>query len=409
MAYTARGVMEAVLTELNKVNAPSILLDDFNYFFNKAIQQFVNKQYNIYDVNQQTTDNMRVLKAGALLKPKKAYQYADFTDGSSGVVGDDVKMLDSLYGATYEVDLPDDYFHLLNCVCIYRLKKRDGCHNAGDYWNVAAQRLTADLWAGVLNNLYARPLPRRPYYYIHNVNVSPDRPTNPVALDSNGQIIRGTDVTPNVTYNFELDKYVINVDSNSHTASFSVTSTKKENTNDPINLDYTINIRNTSDWQFINVNKSTGEISIAENPDSKTRYGYIDFVQAESNRTLTITITQSAKVEPINYGYVYYGVGVASPSNSTTLNNSNKKLLTSKNYSFQIPVVDSTYVWIAYQQGQTVTIYNDMNQVVTGWANADPSAIIDGTGTTYVVKQFGSLTGSQVSINNTYTVKISSN
>jgi len=37
MAYTARKIMEAVLTELNKVNAPSVLLDDFNYFFNKAI------------------------------------------------------------------------------------------------------------------------------------------------------------------------------------------------------------------------------------------------------------------------------------------------------------------------------------------------------------------------------------
>jgi hypothetical protein len=49
---TARQVWEGMLTELNKVNAPSLLLTDFNYFFNKAINQYINKRYNIYDVNQ---------------------------------------------------------------------------------------------------------------------------------------------------------------------------------------------------------------------------------------------------------------------------------------------------------------------------------------------------------------------
>jgi hypothetical protein len=34
---TARQVYEAMLVELNKTEAPSLLLEDFNYFFNKAI------------------------------------------------------------------------------------------------------------------------------------------------------------------------------------------------------------------------------------------------------------------------------------------------------------------------------------------------------------------------------------
>jgi hypothetical protein len=34
---TARQVYEAVLVEMNKVQAPSLLLEDFNYLFNKAI------------------------------------------------------------------------------------------------------------------------------------------------------------------------------------------------------------------------------------------------------------------------------------------------------------------------------------------------------------------------------------
>lgn len=34
---TARQGLEGLLIELNKVNAPSILLSDFNYLANKAI------------------------------------------------------------------------------------------------------------------------------------------------------------------------------------------------------------------------------------------------------------------------------------------------------------------------------------------------------------------------------------
>jgi hypothetical protein len=44
-------MFEYVLIELNKVKAPSILVEDFNYFFNKGIYQFVNKVYNLYELN----------------------------------------------------------------------------------------------------------------------------------------------------------------------------------------------------------------------------------------------------------------------------------------------------------------------------------------------------------------------
>jgi hypothetical protein len=57
-----------------------------------------------------------------MLTPKKATAYVDYSDGDSGVLGDDVALMDSLYGATYEVNLPDDYLHILNCICIYKVK-----------------------------------------------------------------------------------------------------------------------------------------------------------------------------------------------------------------------------------------------------------------------------------------------
>lgn len=49
---TARDIFDAVGIELNKSKAPSLLLEDFNYFVNKAIAQTTNKSYNTYDISQ---------------------------------------------------------------------------------------------------------------------------------------------------------------------------------------------------------------------------------------------------------------------------------------------------------------------------------------------------------------------
>lgn len=165
-----------MLIELSKVNAPSLLLEDFNYFFNKAINQYINKRYGIYDVNQQTTDDLRVLKATAILKPKEAIPASDEISD----VGNFGAGLSKIFGGTYEVNLPLDYLHMLNCICIYRVDKRYKCYNSGDHVQFAAKRLTADSWPTIVNDFYNRPAPQRPYYYINNVNTSADLPTNPV-------------------------------------------------------------------------------------------------------------------------------------------------------------------------------------------------------------------------------------
>lgn len=159
-----------------------MLLQDFNYFFNKAINQYINKRYNIYDVNQQTTDDLRVLKATAMLDPVLTTEY----DGSKDTadVYKYVAGASKLFGATYEVILPDDYLHMLNCVCIYKLNKNHKCYDQGNYVQFAAKRLTADSWSVIVNDYYNRPLPERPYYYIHNVNNSVTIPTNPIRDES---------------------------------------------------------------------------------------------------------------------------------------------------------------------------------------------------------------------------------
>lgn len=185
---TARQVYEGTLIELNKIQAPSMLLEDFNYFINKAVNQYINKKYNIYDINQQSTDDLRVLKATAIIPVTATGAYGSNSAGN-------VTAKNSLYAGTYEADLPTDYLHLLNCVCNYEVKKQFKCYDNGTYVQFGATRLTADLWSQIINNFYMKPSYKRPYYYLHHVNTSTTNsiPTNPWQIGSN--LGKGTDVT----------------------------------------------------------------------------------------------------------------------------------------------------------------------------------------------------------------------
>lgn len=186
---TARQVFEATLIELSKVQAPSLKLYEFNYLFNKAINQYINKVYNVYDINQQTTDDLRVLKSTAFLTPHKmelgtdnnALRHPNGTHSgvASSYLSNAHSSIQSLHGATYEVFLPIDYLHMLNCVCIYYVAKTKDCWDAGSYIEIPANRLTADSWSQIVTDVYNRPSPMRPYYYIHNMNQYQSIPTDP--------------------------------------------------------------------------------------------------------------------------------------------------------------------------------------------------------------------------------------
>lgn len=180
---TARQVYEGLLIELNKTEAPPLLLEDFNYIFQKGINQYVNKRYNIYDVNQQTTDDLRVLKASMQLTPAKSTSYNASAKGN-------------LYGATYEVDLPPDYLHMLSCMCEYTLAKQIKCYNEGQLVYFPARRLTSDSWSMIAINPYMSPMYKRPYYFINNVNsaVTANMPSNPHTASNEGSGLgTGTD------------------------------------------------------------------------------------------------------------------------------------------------------------------------------------------------------------------------
>ena len=219
---TARQVFEATLIELSKIQAPALKLYEFNYLFNKAINQYINKVYNTYDINQQATDDLRVLKSTAYLQPHKYKAdnapYNNFKSGgtktayngespkdtttyamASSYLSSAHSQIQSLNGATYEVFMPIDYLHMLNCVCIYYVAKQKDCWDAGSYIQIPATRLTADSWSQIVTDIYNRPSPMRPYYYIHNQASSITIPTDPVTgngtpSDTNPAGYTGTDM-----------------------------------------------------------------------------------------------------------------------------------------------------------------------------------------------------------------------
>lgn len=181
---TARSIFENAQVELNKVQAPSLLLPDYNYLINKAISQYINMRYNVYDSSQQTSDDLRVLKATQNLIPKKV------DPNVYGNVGRNYKNI-------WEVELPPDYYHILNCLVRFKVKQRFSCYDKGDTWEQGARRLTSDMWSQIINNVYMKPSWRNPYFFIHNVNrMSEDGsyslPTNPY-VEKENSLGRGTD------------------------------------------------------------------------------------------------------------------------------------------------------------------------------------------------------------------------
>ncbi len=229
---TSKQVYEATAIELSKVQAPALKLYEFNYFFNQAIRQFVNKVYNVYDVNQQTTDDLRVLKATATLKPEQAKPTGNAA-------------LDYLRGATYYVEMPDDYLHLLNCICLFDVNQRKECWDAGDVMVVGATKLTADSWSSVVDDVYNRPTKKRPYYYIHNQNdiyIDNGQPTDdnhklPTNISSTIAAVPSDNPTDKF-HNMSLDPVWLQVLSTVKAVAQDPTLTAQDATQEALNVSY---------------------------------------------------------------------------------------------------------------------------------------------------------------------------
>lgn len=162
---TARDAYKYTLTELNKDEAPHLLLDDWVYLWNKGQQQYINKVYNRYEMNQQSTDDLRVLKSGITLPVQLR------TDDITYPVPNEI--------SAYYCILPNDYLHMLNCVITFDRTNNKGkgkCDDSasGLAHTALARKLTADMYPSIIQNAYFKPSYKNPYYSITNATAGND-------------------------------------------------------------------------------------------------------------------------------------------------------------------------------------------------------------------------------------------
>lgn len=160
---TVKQVYEDLLIELNKAEAPTLLLGDFVYFVNKAITNYFNKRYNLYEITQQITDDLRVLSG--------QYKLTSLT-----------LIPDSVYSASYAGVLPQDYWHILNCSV--KLEKTAGkCPTSNKIVFKGSKKMTSEMYSGIIDNYYNKPSFKNSFYYLRNTDVP--------QIDTNGIRQRG--------------------------------------------------------------------------------------------------------------------------------------------------------------------------------------------------------------------------
>lgn len=149
-----RQAYEYALIECNKLNAPTLLLEDYIYLFNKAIQQYVNSVYNRAEYNQQSSDDLGWLQTATIL--------------------DECNYSNDFNGNIYTFKMPGDYLHLLNCKAMIsgNTIKTNICGTTTSHKSsvVNCSRLTSNLDGGIIDNYYNKPSHRKPYYYIIDRN-----------------------------------------------------------------------------------------------------------------------------------------------------------------------------------------------------------------------------------------------
>lgn len=187
---TLRQALEYALVEINKVGAPSLLREDFIYLINKAITYYVNKRYNIYEVTQQLTDDLRVLTKKEVITTLALSE-------------------DSVFTATYTGVLPQDYLHILNCSVEFKYAPtfNSNCPIKATDKFKGVKRMTSEMYSGLIDNYYLRPSPKTPFYYLRNseeILIETDGKRIPKDRDGNA-----SPVNIEVIYGNNINKFAI--------------------------------------------------------------------------------------------------------------------------------------------------------------------------------------------------------
>jgi len=164
---TERGLYEATLFEIRKAKAPHIHLEEFNYFSNKGVQEYANESYEKFETTQQTSDAISALTSYV----NYAITYTGTTpraiiSGNSTITSAPLTLdYGQRYSSKYvQLPMPDDYFHLLNCVSDVRAKFNYKCFPAGYVHSYGTRKLNADSASDVISNSWLKPDYNRTFY-----------------------------------------------------------------------------------------------------------------------------------------------------------------------------------------------------------------------------------------------------
>ena len=102
---------------------------------------------------------------------------------------------DNVFGDSVSFALPDDYVHMLNCVCEFG-ECSCSCNRAVTQ-HIGAHKMSSNEWSQIITNYYMRPSQRQPYYYIQNIVDTNTYSIPGLTFDSNG-IRYGNSTTPNL-------------------------------------------------------------------------------------------------------------------------------------------------------------------------------------------------------------------
>lgn len=147
---TVREVYSALLTELNKQEAPTILIEDFNYLHNKAIQNYINKRYNIYPVGQQVKDD---------LGPLKVMNYPLVVIAKPNT-----------YPRQFTASLPIDYLHIQRQIVKIQIEAElNNCAQTDYNRYPQTTQIDSTQLAEITNNYYSKPSKKRVYFVTYQI------------------------------------------------------------------------------------------------------------------------------------------------------------------------------------------------------------------------------------------------
>lgn len=144
MYNTIRQAYVAILMELLKEESPSLYIEDFLYYYNKAISEYMKLRYEKFEITQQLTDDVRAWKKS-------------FTTDQLVTPVDIIGHEDGY-----------SYRHLLSCVVTVKLLRPSSkcAQKVGTESSHKVTRMTSTIKAGIINNAYLKAAFYRPYFDI---------------------------------------------------------------------------------------------------------------------------------------------------------------------------------------------------------------------------------------------------